>query len=456
MKNYDVIIIGAGPAGVFCAISLKEKNLKLKIAIIEKGKPLIKLVQSGGGRCNLSNKKANAKNCIPYYPRGSRFISHLFYQYDVECFCKWLSQNKIDVKIEQEEKIFLKSDDSKQLETVFMQKLRNYNIDLIKGEFIDFKINLKNDSIDENRFEVVLKENVKGNFGKESEEKIEKQSFYSNFLVISSGSNREVLKKIESKGIITHDFIPSLYGFKIKEIEEAKLAGITLKDISVYLEPQSKDEKGNINIEVNNGDEIRKMKKRKSQKVNGDLLFTHEGLSGPAILKLSSYYAIDLYNSNFKGILHIDFYPNKTFEELEKEMLDKCHKGAKIIKNICNEMYIAENLWGFLLEKVEICKDILANQIKKEQIKRLIKILKDFKVEVNDKSMNKEEFVSAGGIDLDEIDKQCKSKKINRLYFIGEILNIDGITGGYNLQSCWTTSYVCADSIAKLSCQNPK
>ena len=456
MKKYDVIIIGAGPAGVFSAISMKEKNEKLKIAIIEKGKPLVKLVQSGGGRCNLSNKKANAKSCLPYYPRGSRFISHLFYQYDVEKFCKWLYHSKVEVKIENEDKIFLKSDDSKQLESIFMQKIKNYNIDLIKAKFIDFKIGLKSDSTNENQFEVILQKYTNENFNKGIKEEIEEQIYYSNFLVISTGSNKEVLKKIKSKGIATYDFIPSLYGFSIKEIKEAKLAGITIKDVSCYLEIPFKDKDENNCKKENNFDEIKNKKKGKIQKIIGDLLFTHEGLSGPVILKLSSYNAIDLYKSNFKGILHLDLFPYKNFEDLEKEVSEKCHKGSKTIKNICNELNITENLWKFLLIKAEINNDMLANQIIKEQIKKLVCIIKDFKVEINGKSMNKEEFVSAGGVELSEIDKQCKSKKIDRLYFIGEILNIDGITGGYNLQSCWTTAYICADSIAKLYYQNLK
>lgn len=454
MKKFDVIIIGAGPAGVFCAISLKEKNKDLKITIFEKGKPLTKLVQSGGGRCNLSNKKANFKDCLPYYPRGSRFISHLFYQYDVESFCRWLYENKIETKIEKEDKIFLKSDDSKQLESLFLQKLDYFNIEIIKAEFCDFDIssdgsydisienNAKDELKNEKYFKVFVKEKILKDI--EVQEK-EKQIYFSKFLVIASGSNKAVLDIIKNKGIDIIEFSPSLYGFKIYEIAESNLAGISVEDVSGYLEFSE-------NIE----DKKVETKKEKAIKVKQDLLFTHEGLSGPLILKLSSYNAFELSKNDFKAILHLDFTPDKNLEEVEKILSEICHKGAKIIKNIYSELNIPMNLWKFFLLKSGISYEKMANQITKEETKRLVQLLKNYTMKIDGKSNNKDEFVSAGGVDLSKLDKNCMSKKIGNLYFIGEILNIDGITGGYNLQSCWTTAYVCADSIAKSFFQNQK
>ena len=461
--TYDVIIIGAGPAGVFCAISLKEKNKDLKIAIFEKGKPLTKLVQSGGGRCNLSNKKANFKDCLPYYPRGSRFISHLFYQYDVESFCRWLYENKIEIKIEKEDKIFLNSDDSKQLESLFLQKLDYFNIEIIKAEFCDFDIssdgsydisienNAKDGLKNEKYFKVFVKEKILKDI--EFEDK-EKKIYFSKFLVIACGSNKAVLDIIKNKGIDIIEFAPSLYGFKINEIAESNLAGVSVNDVSGYLEfPE--------NIEDKNSDKFKEgkkveTKKEKAIKVKQDLLFTHEGLSGPLILKLSSYNAFELSKNDFKAILHLDFISDKNFEEVEKKLSEICHKGAKIIKNIYSELNIPMNLWKFFLFKSDISYEKMANQITKEETKRLVQLLKNFKIKIDGKSNNKDEFVSAGGVDLSKLDKNCMSKNISNLYFIGEILNIDGITGGYNLQSCWTTAYVCADSIAKSFFQNQK
>ncbi|MFN3412109.1 MAG: NAD(P)/FAD-dependent oxidoreductase [Exilispira sp.] len=456
-RYYDVIIIGAGPAGVFCAISLKEKNQNTSIAIIEKDRPLKKLLLSGGGRCNLSNIKANSKDCLKFYPRGSRFISHLFYQYDFKSFCNWLKINKIETKIEEEGKIFLKSNNSNELESAFLKKLSNYKIDIINEVFTDFVLT-KNDK---KNFKIITR--------KEDENKI----YYSNYLVIAPGSNREILRLIKSKGIDVLNFIPSLYGFRIKELENSNLAGVSLKNIQGFIEyssnfenkfSQSEDLKnGNLNendienfynkIDKNECNKI-KLNQKKMKLLYGDLLFTHEGLSGPLILKLSSYNAIELFQNNYKAFLHLDLFPDKNMEILEKELSIIFHKGAKLIKNICYEINIPSSFWRFIINRLNISSNKISNQITGSQIKKITKELKDLIFRIDGKSISKEEFVSAQGIDLKDIDKECKSKKITNLYFIGEILNIDGITGGYNLQSCWTTAYVCANSIAKSFFQN--
>jgi len=425
VEKYDVLIIGGGPAGVFCAISLKEKNKNLNIAIIEKNKLLTKLLLSGGGRCNLSNKKANSDLCLNYYPRGARFISHLFHQYDCNDFCDWLKENKVEIKIEEEEKIFLKSDDSGELEKIFIKKLVEYKINVIYGEFIDFE---KDDTF---KTKIKIKEEIK--------------IYYSNFLVIACGSNINLLEVVKRKDINVNDFIPSLYGFYSKTIAKENLAGISLKDIDGYLEFNEK-----IDSQLNN----KKTKREQKIKVKADLLFTHEGLSGPLILKLSSYYALRLFENNFYSILILDFFPEKESENLSLDLLKYCHQGAKLIKNICYDLKIPFNLWIYLLKKAEIPYDKKAAQISREESKKIIQVCKNFQIIIDGKSQNKDEFVSAGGIDLKEIKNNCESKKIEKLFFIGEILDIDGITGGYNLQSCWTTAFIAADSIAKSFFQN--
>lgn len=456
-RYYDVIIIGAGPAGVFCAISLKEINQNISIAIIEKDKPLKKLLLSGGGRCNLSNIKANSKDCLKFYPRGSRFISHLFYQYDFQSFCNWLKINKIEIKIEEEGKIFLKSNNSTELEYAFLKKLSNYKVEIINGVFNDFEL-AKNDK---KNFKIIVK--------KEDENKI----YYSNYLVIASGSKREILRLVKSKGINVLNFVPSLYGFCIKELENSNLAGVSLKNIQGFIEikdnfenkyDEGEDAKnGNLNkngienyynkIDKDACNKI-KLNQKKIKLLYGDLLFTHEGLSGPLILKLSSYNAIEIFQNNYKAFLHLDLFPDKSMELFEKELNQIFHKGAKLIKNICYEINIPSSLWRHIINRLKIPSDKISNQATSAQVQKITKELKDLIFRIDGKSIIKDEFVSAQGINLKDIDKECKSKEIDNLYFIGEILNIDGITGGYNLQSCWTTAYVCANSIAKSFFQN--
>lgn len=430
MKNYDVIIIGAGPAGVFCAISIKEKNPSLNIAIIEKSMPLRKLVLSGGGRCNFSNKKAIPEICQNYYPRGSRFISKLLYNFNFNNFCDWLKNNDIDIIEEEENKLFLKSGDSNHLVNLFLRKLKEYSVELIYAEFLDFTKDTK--------FKITIKQGEK------------KEDYIASYLVISTGSNEDILKILKEKNIETTSFLPSLFGFYSKKIAKSDLSGISVKNVGLSLTFNEKNEitiKNEIKIEDEKDFKINK----KEEIIKGGLLFTHEGLSGPSILKLSSFYSLILNKVNYKATLHIDFFPEINFDEFKKKLSSYFHSGSKLIKNIYSEIGLPANLWEYLLKDIGISIDKKATTITKEETIKIAGQCKDFILSIDGKAKNKEEFVSSGGVELKEIDRECKSKKIDRLYFIGEILNIDGITGGYNLQAAWTTAYCCADSIVKSS-----
>ncbi len=418
MKKYDVIIIGAGPAGVFCAISIKGKDPKINIAIIEKSKPLLKLLLSGGGRCNFSNKKATSEICNKFYPRGARYISSLFYQYDYEDFLNYLNQNEIGYKEEEEEKLFLKGDDSREIVNLFLNKLKDYDVPIINASFIDFKKKDIFESLIEKDGEII--------------------SIYSNYLVISTGSDKKILEIIKEKNILVKDFIPSLFGLKSEKIAKHDLKGISVRDVAAKIEVDDK------------------LSDLKQDKVMGDLLFTHQGISGPVVLKLSSYYAEILKENKYKTQIHIDFFPKISFENLLKTLQDKFHKGSTLIKNICFEINLPFKLWSYILELAIIPDDQKATNTSKNQGRTLGMLCKDFKIDIEGKAQDKGEFVSAGGVELKEVDKECRLKKIDKLYFIGEILNIDGITGGYNLQAAWTTSFICANSIVKSFSQNQK
>ncbi len=530
MKKYDVVIIGAGPSGVFCAISLKEKSPEINIAIIEKGKPLKKLLLSGGGRCNFTNINAKYGSCKPFYPRGEKFISALFNSYDYKNFINWLKANNIEIKQEEEGKFYLKSDDSSQIVKLFLNKLKEYRIDLINAVFIDFNIkdftnNFCGENISKKNCSFIVKfkkENIdqadrriKKESLNETESKVEKEikkeelnQIDADFLVVACGSNRKILDLIKNKGINVREFIPSLFSLKIDLIKDSGLAGISLKNVAIKLCPSSNkvslekkisinnmnyreannlktDNRGQIdfaeadesdyieknNIERNNernseinskkNNEINNEKNKEIEKIMqniqkskniylvGDLLFTHQGLSGPVIFKFSSYFAELLHYCDYKVNILIDFLPEIKEEGLEKDLQKRFHSGAKIIKNFSNELNLPTKLWIFLLKQASIPLEIKTAQISRQQVKQVTNILKNFKIVTDGRADNKEEFVSCGGVDLKEVGNSCQSKKIEKLYFIGEFLNIDGVTGGFNLQSTWTTAVVCANSILK-------
>lgn len=430
---YDVIIIGGGPAGVFCSIQLKQKRSELKICIVEKGKMLDKLRRSGGGRCNCTNLYAVVDNAKKYYPRGAEFLKHLFKGYDYKNFLNYLKENGIKTKIEESGKVFLYSNDANELVKHFINRINEDCIDIIDGECIS----ILPTGFDEREILLVNTKKTKNEKYQKDEPNYKKfkiqvktkenelVDLFSTDLVIATGGASNISNLLSYFEIELVKQVPSLFPFQIKEIAKFNLAGITVEKVIGYLE---------FNPE---------------KKVNEAILFTKDGVSGPLILQLSAWNAYELFENNYSGILHVDFIPEVDEQTLYLNLTRDFHNTGKIIGNL-NFLYpIPERLWGYLLKRSNINPAIKATGIDKSSIKDLVKLLKNCTFEISNKANHSEKFVHAGGVSLKELKYSCEFKKYPSLYAIGEALNIDGITGGFNLQASWTTAYSCACAIDK-------
>ncbi|HQM89933.1 MAG TPA: NAD(P)/FAD-dependent oxidoreductase, partial [Exilispira sp.] len=283
---YDVIIIGGGPAGVFCSIQLKQKRSELKICIVEKGKMLDKLRRSGGGRCNCTNLYAVVDNAKKYYPRGAEFLKHLFKGYDYKNFLNYLKENGIKTKIEESGKVFLYSNDANELVKHFINRINEDCIDIIDGECIS----ILPTGFDEREILLVNTKKTKNEKYQKDEPNYKKfkiqvktkenelVDLFSTDLVIATGGASNISNLLSYFEIELVKQVPSLFPFQIKEIAKFNLAGITVEKVIGYLE---------FNPE---------------KKVNEAILFTKDGVSGPLILQLSAWNAYELFENNYSGI----------------------------------------------------------------------------------------------------------------------------------------------------------
>jgi len=383
----SLAIIGAGAMGIFSACNIKNH----KITILEAGqKPLAKVLLSGGTRCNLCNATSDIKILLSAYPRGANKLRKLFYTYPSSYIMDWFEHKKIALKIEDENRVFPVSNSSTQ---VCQTLIRLANIDSMRTGFVASKISLlKNSS-----FEIESS----------SQEKLISQK-----ILISCGGkwNTQLKESLKKLGHTFIDEAPALFSFEVANANLKKLSGITLK---------------NVQVKSSVADSVCK----------GDILITHKGLTGPAILKLSSFAAYELMNASYKFSLSIKIAER----EFARDFLNSARKNQpkKMLKNL-PLTNLSQNFWEFLLEKSDINPDICFCNFSKENEKQLLNKLENLEIEVVGKIKNKEEFVTAGGLNCDEVDfETMQSKLCKNLYFGGECLNIDAITGGYNLMSCW-------------------
>lgn len=398
MTNFDFIIVGGGAAGYFTAINLAEKNKNLRILILEKTKKTLQKVKvSGGGRCNVTNHCFDVEKLLKNYPRGGDFLKEPFKEFGPKDTIDWFTNRNVPLKTESDNRVFPKSDSSSSIIDCFKNLAHKYGIEMLL----------------EQRVESFSFENQFWQVGTDRGNHIAKN------LVIATGSDSRVWEIIKQLDISTIPEVPSLFTFKINDSDLHKLSGISFKEADVWIE--------------------------KSQlKNSGPLLITHWGLSGPAILVLSSFGAIELNAMDYKFELKVNFAPN--FSKKEIETILKQKQGKNKVYND-PQFGFSQRFWQYLLNKANLSEFLNWSETGKKQIARLSELITSHSYKVDGKSTFKEEFVSAGGVDLKEINlKNFSSKKYPSLFFAGEVLNIDAITGGFNFQAAWTTSYLISKS----------
>ncbi|MBU2018164.1 MAG: NAD(P)/FAD-dependent oxidoreductase [Bacteroidetes bacterium] len=393
-----IAIIGAGAAGFFAALEAKKSNPQAEVVIYEKtSKYLGKVKISGGGRCNVTNACFDIPTLAKHYPRGEQFLRKCFYQFNSHSTMEWFESRNVPLHTYPDLHVFPKANDSQVIIDCLINEAKKLDVSLKLNEPI-----LKIQAQDEG-------------FLLEGRE----HSFTVDRVIVTTGGQpkRSGLDWLEDLGHQIVEPLPSLFTFNMPTNPIRELMGTVIKETTTKIE----------------GTKL---------KGEGPLLITHWGMSGPAILMLSAWGARILAEKDYNFAVLVNWLNDKKEEEIRTELSVIMADNAKMISNQ-NYFPITNRFWLHLLQRAEILPETRWKDLGKKQVNKLVNILINDRYEVQGKTTFKEEFVTAGGVSLKDIDPQTmESKKVKGLFFAGEIMDIDGITGGFNFQAAWTTGFI--------------
>lgn len=403
MNKFDVLIVGGGAAGFFAAINTAILNPNLKIAILERGSNVLSKVKiSGGGRCNLTHAEFSPQELVLNYPRGEKELQGPFHTFMTGDTISWFEERGVRLKIEEDGRVFPESNSSQTIIDCFLEEVKKYKIKVLLNHSVQ-DLNVKNDFWELNTTKGV---------------------FSANKLLIATGSNPKIWSLLESLGHEVISPVPSLFTFNIKDQRLKTIPGVVAMDVHVSVVGSQLESEG-------------------------PLLVTHAGLSAPSILKLSAYGAIELAETNYKFQIQVNFIKQTLLSclahllEVKKELPKKT-----ILKS--TQFNLPKRLWGQLVLASEIGADFRWADVNKDKIQALACQLTQAVFAVDGKSTFKEEFVTAGGVELKGVNfKNFESKHYKNLFFAGEVLNIDAVTGGFNFQNAWTSAFIAAQQLSK-------
>ncbi len=404
MKKKTIAVIGGGPAGFISAVSAVENSgdpENLQVDIFEKSVPLKTILYTGNGRCNLSNNISDFKELASNYPRGEKFLYSVFSRFGTAKTIQWFESKGIKTYVQEDNRIFPVTNRAATIRELFLQKTKEYGIKIIKSCATDV---LK----DDNSFII----------------RTETDFHRYDAVIISTGGNR----KNSNNG----------YAF-------AKKLGHNVTPLKPSLTPMSTQEKWSKNlagVTIKNCEMRSFFKGKKISDFQGDFIFTHQGIAGPVVFNTSSCCAFLEYSDKNPLLLKINFVPSLNNEELSRNLLSEINNSpAKLISNVLKK-YIPGALAKELLTACLINPDKKASFLSKKEKEILLKILCETELKAAAPDQ-KGEIVTAGGIDLKQVNSRTMESKIAKgLFFCGEILDIDGLTGGFNLQMCWSTGYI--------------
>lgn len=403
MIEKDVVVVGGGAAGFFAAINIAEQNPHLKVAILERGKEgLQKVKVSGGGRCNVTHAEFIPQELVQNYPRGEKELLGPFHQFMTGDTIAWFEKRGVELKIEEDGRMFPVSNSSQTIIDCFLKEAKKHHVDILYNHSVK-SIHNQNDL-----------------WHIETSQEL----FSCEKVLIATGSNTKIWSLLETLGHSIVKPVPSLFTFNIKDESIKDIPGVVAQNVEVHV--------GDSNLYS-----------------EGPLLITHWGMSAPAILKLSAFGALELAKRNYKFQIEINFI-RKTYEDCMTILKDL--KTFLVKKTVfkSTQFDLPKRLWQQLVLASQMNAETRWADMNKSQLENLANQLTQAVFKVDGKSKFKEEFVTAGGIDLKEINfKTFESKLFKNMYFAGEVLNIDAVTGGFNFQNAWTSAYIAAKHISK-------
>ncbi|HAQ57583.1 MAG TPA: aminoacetone oxidase family FAD-binding enzyme [Opitutae bacterium] len=414
-----IAIIGGGAAGFFAAITAAEANPAANVTIYERSQHTLSKVKiSGGGRCNVTHSCFDPAKLASHYPRGSRELRGAFHRWQPQDTIHWFAERDVTLKTEADGRMFPDTDDSQTIIDCFHTASGNAGVKLLKG------VGLKG-----------LSQNSNGSFNLKLTDDTQA---HADAICIATGSLKTapLTQALETLGHTIEPLAPSLFAFNIADKRTHGLAGLSVQNASVSLVASSLA--------------TASTRKSKSLAQTGPILITHRGFSGPAILRLSAWEARSLQDQNYHFDIIINWLGDQT-ENQVREQFDKLrkHKGRTFVKSKIFKA-IPRRLWERIVEAVGISAATTWSQLSKAIENTLIHELIAARFSVQGKTTNKDEFVTCGGVRLKEVDlKTMQSRKVSGLYFAGECLDIDGITGGFNFQAAWTGGRIAGLAMAK-------
>jgi len=406
-KSKSVVVIGGGASGFFAAIQAATLNPDAQVSIYERGPNVLgKVSVSGGGRCNVTHACFDPHELIKNYPRGGKSLIGPFTKFGPTETIKWFEDRGVELKTEDDGRMFPITDSSATIIDCLLASAKKLGIEIHTSEGLNhFSYN------DESS-----KWNLKMNSGGE---------LNADYLILAASCSSLILKRLEELSIKIAPLYPSLFTFNCNDNFIGDLAGVSVEEVIVSI----------LHLKI---------------KTKGPFLITHWGFSGPAILKSSSIAAVDLADFNYNFDIAINFLPSYNSESLIVKLNDiKSLWAKKQVSTISPFESISKRLWSRIVERSQIETKFNWADLSKKHLNALASNLLAATFKIEGKSIFKEEFVTAGGVDLNEIDfKTMRLKKLQRIYVVGELINVDAVTGGFNFQNAWTTGWIAGSSIA--------
>lgn len=394
----SIAVIGGGAAGFFAALSAKKHHPSASVTLFEKTNKLLSKVKvSGGGRCNVTHNELETAKMAKNYPRGEKFLKKAFYQFSVMDTISWFQERGVELKVESDNRMFPVSNISQTIIDTFLNEANALGVIIKKGTAM---VDLEE-----------LENGIRLHFSDESN-----QDFNAVIIALGGQSTEKKFDLFKNLGHTIKSPVPSLFTFNISD-KITELMGTVSPSAQVKIQ----------------GTKLQN---------TGPLLITHWGMSGPAILKLSSIAARELADRNYQFKIQVNWLGGQKEEEVRASFSQFIEQNGKKMRNK-NPFDIPNRLWAHFIKELEIDESGTWNSLDKKSKNRVVnKVLND-EYEITKKTTFKEEFVICGGVALANINSNTmESKIIPNLYFAGEFLDIDGITGGFNFQAAWTTGFI--------------